>query len=79
MHLLQYAQFSKLELELILFRGHLNVGFGLWLLAAPWLLEGASVTTSWTGVLTGLAVIALSLPRGKISKEHYGSWDRAVV
>jgi len=57
----------------------LNVGFGLWLLAAPWLLEGASVTASWTGVLTGLAVIALSLPRGKLSKEHYGSWDRAIV
>ena len=57
----------------------LNVGFGLWLLAAPWLLEGASVTASWAGVLIGLAVIALSLPRGKLSKEHYGSWDRAVV
>ena len=57
----------------------LNVGFGLWLLAAPWLLEGASTAASWAGVAVGIAVIALSLPRGIRSKAHYGSWDRFVV
>lgn len=57
----------------------LNVGFGLWLIAAPWLLDGASVIASWTGVFVGLAVIALSLPRGRLSREHYGSWDRFIV
>ena len=56
-----------------------NVGFGAWLVLAPWLLAGASTFASWVGVLIGLAVIALSLPRGKRSKEHYGDWDRYVV
>ena len=57
----------------------LNAGFGLWLLAAPWVLDGASTAASWAGVAVGLAVIALSMPRGIRSKEHYGSWDRFVV
>jgi len=38
----------------------------------PWLLDGASATASWAGVLIGLAVAALSLPRGTLGKEHYG-------
>ena len=56
-----------------------NVAFGLWLIVAPWVLEGASTFASWTGVVIGVAVIALSLPRGTRSREHYGSWDRFVV
>ncbi|WP_330970780.1 SPW repeat protein, partial [Lysobacter sp. A3-1-A15] len=47
-----------------------NVCFGLWLVIAPWVLGGAGTVASWTGVLIGLAVIALSLPRGKRSGEH---------
>ena len=27
----------------------------------------------------GIALIGLSLPRGKRSDEHYGGWDRYVV
>jgi len=30
-------------------------------------------------LVAGCIVIALSLPRGRISKEHYGSWDRYVA
>jgi hypothetical protein len=56
-----------------------NVAFGLWLIIAPWLLQGASPFASWVGVLIGVAVVALSLPRGKRSDEHYGDWDRYVV
>ena len=56
-----------------------NIGFGLWLVFAPWLLAGASTFASWVGVLIGLSVVALSLPRGKSSSEHYGAWDRLVV
>jgi hypothetical protein len=26
-----------------------------------------------------LALVALSLPRGARSDEHYGGWDRAIV
>jgi len=57
----------------------LNIVFGLWLIAAPWIMDGASMLASWAGVLIGLVLIALSLPRGARSKEHYGSWDRFVV
>ncbi|MEO8409436.1 MAG: NAD-dependent epimerase/dehydratase family protein [Propionivibrio sp.] len=56
-----------------------NVGVGLWLIVAPWLLAGGSDVANAAGVLIGVAVIALSLPRGKRSSEHYGRWDRLVV
>ncbi len=56
-----------------------NVLLGLWLIAAPWVLSGAGNAASWAGVIVGLAVVGLSLPRGKRSKEHYGGWDRYVI
>jgi hypothetical protein len=56
-----------------------NVAFGLWLVVAPWVLDGGSTFASWVGVVIGIAVVALSLPRGKRSAEHYGDWDRYVV
>jgi nucleoside-diphosphate-sugar epimerase/uncharacterized membrane protein len=57
----------------------INIGFGLWLVAAPWLLDGGSALAATAGAVVGVAVIALSLPRGKRSAEHYGSWDRWVL
>ena len=57
----------------------LNVAFGAWLIVAPWILRGATTSASWAGVIVGLFVIALSLPRGARSKEHYGSWDGYIV
>ncbi|KKL07172.1 hypothetical protein LCGC14_2588670, partial [marine sediment metagenome] len=57
----------------------LNVLFGLWLVVAPWFLDGGTVAGSLVGILAGLALIALSLPRGRRSAEHYGSWDRYVL
>ena len=55
-----------------------NIIFGLWLIAAPWWIAGSSMLASWLGVLVGLLVIGLSLPRGTRSHDHYGSWDRFV-
>jgi hypothetical protein len=52
---------------------------GAWLMLAPWLLAGGDLTAKIAGMFAGLALIALSLPRGKRSDEHYGSWDRFVV
>ncbi|GAB1581130.1 NAD-dependent epimerase/dehydratase family protein [Phyllobacterium phragmitis] len=57
----------------------INVLFGIWLLAAPWLLAGETAGATWNNVIAGLLIIALSLPRGKRSEEHYGAWDRFVV
>src|SRR5439155_21996630 len=41
-----------------------NVLFGVWLIAAPWLLGGTTTGTIWNDVLVGAALIMLSLPRG---------------
>ena len=58
----------------------LNLPLGLWLIAAPWLLSGVpSSVAALHGVAAGVALLALSLPRGRRSKEHYGGWDRFVM
>lgn len=57
----------------------INVAFGLWLAAAPWVLDGTDTAASVAGTIAGVAVIALSLPRGRRSGEHYGSWDRRIL
>ena len=57
----------------------LNLPFGLWLIAAPWLLRGTTTAALLNDVVAGLVVVGLSLPRGRRSKEHYGSWDQYVV
>jgi hypothetical protein len=56
----------------------INLLFGVWLIAAPWLLAGASPGATWNDVVVGVLVIGLSLPRGWRSNEHYGAWDRYV-
>lgn len=48
----------------------LNILFGLWLIIAPRLLDGGTVAGSLASLLARAALIALSLPNGKLSKEH---------
>lgn len=57
----------------------LNIAFGIWLIAAPWLFEGGAIAASINDVAAGLLLIVLSLPRGARSNEHYGGWDRFIV
>jgi hypothetical protein len=57
----------------------INILFGLWLIVAPWLLANTIAGAAWNDVISGLIIIALSLPRGRRSAEHYGAWDRYVV
>ena len=57
----------------------LNVLFGAWLLAAPFLLDGGGTAAAIVSIAVGLALIALSLPRGKRSDEHYAGWDRLIL
>jgi hypothetical protein len=40
-------------------------------------LPGVSPEGRVNGILSGVCVAALSLPRGKIN-EHYGGWDRLI-
>lgn len=56
-----------------------NVAFGGWLVLAPWVLEGDSTVAAIASVVLGLALIGLSLPRGRRTDEHYASWDRFVI
>lgn len=56
----------------------LNVLAGCALLATPWMFEGGSAAADWASVATGLALILLSLPRGRISNK-YGRWSRYLV
>ena len=49
------------------------------LIAAPWLLDGiASPLATWNGVICGVLLIALAIPRGPIKESHAG-WDRYIV
>lgn len=55
----------------------LNTVAGLWLIAAPFLLGGATTGSTVNDVIAGLALIALSLPRGPI-REQYNGWQRYI-
>jgi hypothetical protein len=56
----------------------LNMLFGAWLIAAPWLLQGFSSGARWNGVLAGVALVLLSLPRGPV-RERYAGWNSLIV
>ena len=56
----------------------LNLPFGAWLIAAPWLLDGAGAAASVASVLAGALLIALSLPRGSV-KYRYGSFNLYIL
>ena len=54
-----------------------NVLFGAWVIASPWVLGGASTGSQWSDLAAGALVILLSLPRGPVG-ERYGTWERFV-
>ncbi|MDP8931073.1 MAG: vitamin K epoxide reductase family protein, partial [Actinomycetota bacterium] len=55
----------------------LNMAFGAWLLVAPWMLEGASTGTIVSDGVAGIALMALTLPRGQVV-ESYGGAERFI-
>lgn len=57
----------------------INVALGAWLIAAPFLLTGVGHLGAIVSVVVGIALVGLSLPRGKRSPEHYASWDKYVI
>ncbi|AEI67919.1 hypothetical protein LILAB_30190 [Corallococcus macrosporus] len=56
---------------------YLNVFLGVGVALVPWLLDGGTVAGRVTGLILGLAVALLALPRGP-RLERYGGWDRLV-
>ncbi len=57
----------------------LNVPAGLWLIAAPWLLDGVgSPLAQWGSVAAGVLIVGLAIPRGSV-RNSYGGWNVFVV
>lgn len=56
---------------------YLNVLLGLAVAVLPWLLGGGTAVGQTVASAGGLAVAALSLPRGKVA-ETYGAWGRFI-
>ncbi|MEO8504593.1 MAG: vitamin K epoxide reductase family protein [Acidobacteriota bacterium] len=54
-----------------------NVLLGALVIAAPWLLTGATRSSRSSDAIAGALVILLSLRRGPIG-ERYGSWERFI-
>ena len=52
-----------------------NVGFGAWLVAAPWMIGGYSGIAAAVSMLFGIALIWLAFPPARING-HYGAWDK---
>ncbi|MDN5881851.1 MAG: NAD-dependent epimerase/dehydratase family protein [Nitrosospira sp.] len=52
-----------------------NILFGAWLIAAPWLLTGYSGVAGAASVVAGGLLVLLAIPLGPIHS-HYGAWDR---
>ncbi|MEX2543004.1 MAG: vitamin K epoxide reductase family protein [Trueperaceae bacterium] len=57
---------------------YVNVPAGAWIVAAPWLLGGSTMGASINGLLVGVAVILLSLPKGAV-RDRYAGWQRYIV
>ncbi|MGQ9424595.1 NAD-dependent epimerase/dehydratase family protein [Gilvimarinus sp. F26214L] len=55
-----------------------NGVLGVALIAAPFLFSGGNLAAGILDVVLGLALIALCIPRGRISS-RYGSWDRYLI
>ena len=55
----------------------INVLFGIWLAAAPFIFSGNGNTVMWNGIICGVALILLSFPKGKIEDKR-GSFDSHI-
>ena len=53
----------------------LNVPLGLWMAGSAWFLDGATPGFQWSSLVSGAALVLLSLPRGHVA-ERYGHWSR---
>jgi hypothetical protein len=56
----------------------LNILMGIWIAGAPWFLSGATDVSRWADVFVGVALVALSVRRGRID-EQFGGWNRRLI
>jgi hypothetical protein len=55
-----------------------NILLGIWLIGAPWLLDGDTGVSRWNAVLAGIMLIPLALRRGRI-EEQFAGWNRYLI
>jgi hypothetical protein len=55
----------------------INCLLAIFVVASPWVFEGAGAAASINDLVVGLLVFALSIPKGRIC-EKYGSWDELI-
>ncbi|WP_224269770.1 SPW repeat domain-containing protein [Haloprofundus salinisoli] len=56
----------------------LNIPLGVWVIAAPWVLGPAPTLAAWSGVIVGVLLVALNIPKGTI-RDQYGFWQEYIV
>jgi nucleoside-diphosphate-sugar epimerase/uncharacterized membrane protein len=56
---------------------YFNVLCGVWLILAPWLVAGGTSAWLWSSVVSGLALMALSLRCGPV-EDRYAGWQRFI-
>ncbi|MES2136349.1 MAG: vitamin K epoxide reductase family protein [Pseudomonadota bacterium] len=56
-----------------------NLALAAWLAASPFLAAQSTTAATIASLAGALLIAALSLPRGRRSREHYAGWDRFVV
>jgi len=55
----------------------LNIIFGAWVIASPWILGGATAASKWSDAIVAVLVILLTLPRGSV-RDRYGTFERYI-
>ncbi len=55
----------------------INIAFAAWLIAAMFLLKNVPAQALWNAIISGIIVIALSFPKGRI-REKYGTFDKYI-
>ncbi|WPP51878.1 vitamin K epoxide reductase family protein [Catalinimonas niigatensis] len=63
--------------EVVRIGRYINVLLGLAVAVLPWLVQDSNLALNISGAVAGLAVAALSIPRGPV-KESYGLWNKYV-
>lgn len=57
---------------------YLSVFIGLWVILAPFLIDGATTGSTVNAVICGLLLMVLSFPRGEI-RDRYAGWQPFIV
>src|SRR3546814_878133 len=55
----------------------INIVLALWLMVTVFLIKDGSSQAIWNAIISGAALIVLSLPKGRI-REKYGTFDRYI-